>query len=201
MMFMLLSAFTRALAHKLRTPLSVLSNDLSYFKSKLGVEECEASERKCEEIAQILREITSVGGVQLDLKLLTVTELLRALDIQGVCDTDNALRVSIDLERWKVCMGFIQSVLNELSGKQTSCVPKLTTKLDFTWDLEVPESPASDLDLPAELDSLTEFVNVYCASDSPFPPLVDAIVWGHAGRISVRCTRSVHVELSLLYCE
>ena len=52
-----LRALTQALAHRFRTPLSVISNDLTYFKSSFKSEEFDRGIRRCRELSELLSYI------------------------------------------------------------------------------------------------------------------------------------------------
>lgn len=56
----LFSILMQGLAHQLRTPLSVISNDLSYFKTKLGDGDCVRSAAKVREISNILKDLALI---------------------------------------------------------------------------------------------------------------------------------------------
>lgn len=53
-----LEGFARVLSHKLRTPLSVIQNDLSYLQSIVPEGECRRSLDKCRQIVDLLRDST-----------------------------------------------------------------------------------------------------------------------------------------------
>lgn len=52
-------AFTQALAHRLRTPLSVISNDLVFYKSNFKSEEFDRDIRRCKELSDLLSYVAS----------------------------------------------------------------------------------------------------------------------------------------------
>ncbi len=56
----LLTAFIDALCHRIRTPLSVVSNDLAFFETLLGQSEIERSKRRLDEIKSILLECSQI---------------------------------------------------------------------------------------------------------------------------------------------
>ncbi len=53
-----LEGFARVLSHKLRTPLSVIQNDLTYIQTLVAEGECRRSLYKCRQIVDLLREIS-----------------------------------------------------------------------------------------------------------------------------------------------
>jgi len=55
-----MTEFIDALCHKIRTPLSVISNDLSFFETLLGSAEIDRSIRRVEEIKSILSDCSQV---------------------------------------------------------------------------------------------------------------------------------------------
>ena len=67
-----LRALTQALAHRFRTPLSVISNDLTFCKSTFKSEEFDRSIRRCKELSEQLSYIASFfaerdDGAKIDL--------------------------------------------------------------------------------------------------------------------------------------
>jgi len=54
-----LRAFAHALAHSLRTPLSVIANDLAYFKSTSKSDEFDRGIRRCRELSEQLSYVCS----------------------------------------------------------------------------------------------------------------------------------------------
>jgi len=56
----IMTEFIDALCHKIRTPLSVISNDLSFFETLLGSAEIDRSIRRVEEIKSILSDCSQV---------------------------------------------------------------------------------------------------------------------------------------------
>jgi len=58
---MLLRAYSQALSHQLRSPLSVISNDLNYFKKKEQCLDYDRALRKCAEISDLLSEAGCSG--------------------------------------------------------------------------------------------------------------------------------------------
>src|SRR4051812_47237557 len=58
----LLAAFSRALGHQLRTPLSVISNELAYLGSAHPGEDISRAVERCKSITGILQNINVPGG-------------------------------------------------------------------------------------------------------------------------------------------
>jgi signal transduction histidine kinase len=55
-----------ALCHKIRTPLSVISNDLVFYEPILGADEIQRSKRKIEEIKIILKECSEIVNLKVE---------------------------------------------------------------------------------------------------------------------------------------
>ncbi len=60
------ASLIEALCHKIRTPLSVISNDLVFYESTLGADEIQRSKRKVEEIKNILKECSEIVNLKVD---------------------------------------------------------------------------------------------------------------------------------------
>ena len=80
----LLRAFTQSLAHRVRTPLSVISNDFSYFKSLIDPEECERGLRRVKEISTILDEVSAPFELNLDDEDYVLTSMAQLLSQTGI---------------------------------------------------------------------------------------------------------------------
>lgn len=68
--------FIRAVNHSIRTPLSVVSNELFYFKSLLPAQEIERAEARCAEIAGILDRTKFCGTTELCFEEVPASELI-----------------------------------------------------------------------------------------------------------------------------
>lgn len=67
----------RALAHQLRTPLAVVSNDLFYFQTLLPENECERSQQRCRQISELVQSVCEPFASPLSLEKVLLTPLLR----------------------------------------------------------------------------------------------------------------------------
>lgn len=76
----LVTALLQALAHKIRTPLSVISNDLNYFATLIDPDECSRSKRRCHEIDQILRDVVTCSKAASQRPNCTASVLLEHLE-------------------------------------------------------------------------------------------------------------------------
>ena len=86
--YILLEGFARVLSHKLRGPLSVIQNDLTYLQSLVPQGECTRSLERCRQITNLLREnlpsaFLSGSGIDDALrKLLAMVERLLPENIE-----------------------------------------------------------------------------------------------------------------------
>lgn len=63
--------YLRTLAHDIRTPLSIISNDLSYLSSLVGDSETKRPIDKCRQISELLNQrITQLEGKGIDQLML-----------------------------------------------------------------------------------------------------------------------------------
>ena len=75
------SLLQRSLGHAIRTPLSVISNELQYLSAQFGEEECSRALLKCGEISDILGRLN--GRLRCGPEPLPLKEIISAFQAQG----------------------------------------------------------------------------------------------------------------------
>jgi signal transduction histidine kinase len=159
----LLQTFVRVLAHRVRTPLSVILNDLSYLSSQHPPEEFERAVRRCREIAQILESIPQQVLSPANLAL----DEASALIIEG-----GSLSAHHPLEwSFRSIGDLFRSIVPECGVVKTpqgiSLTPDLPTIREVT------------------LTSLTEFVDNVLHRDVLAAPMIDALLSHYGWHIRV----------------
>lgn len=84
------SLLQRSLAHAIRTPLSVVSNELQYLSSQYGEEDCSRALVKCGEISDILGRFNArlrCGPEPLPLKEIIAAFQVQGFSVQGQVDS------------------------------------------------------------------------------------------------------------------
>ncbi|NLF24169.1 MAG: hypothetical protein GX589_00725 [Deltaproteobacteria bacterium] len=200
----LLSCLIRGLTHRLRTPLAVISNDLSYFKTVLPAEECERSQLRCREVAAALKDISACSVRTLKLEDLSIERLLvesacaQQIAVTWECERDLRVRADSGLLiaalRWFFEGWGALGRAGLASPKNTGC--RVTRCLEFQA-LSVSLQAESHLE-PGEREyhTLAAFYDECPDLDQYTSALVDAIVWAHSGQVNVRV--GPLLELSIL---
>ena len=118
-----LSIFAQGLFHRLRTPLSVISNELTYLARQAGEENCALAVKHCAEISRILREIDSTLRHKPGMKSTSLEELLSSVGVRSSSKTARAA-VNCDLEAFATAFRavteklFSQSPLQAIVGSE-----------------------------------------------------------------------------------
>lgn len=99
-----LSSLLRALNHSLRTPLSTLTNDISYFGSKLGEDEVGSSKRAISNITSQLNTLSELLLLDEKPEKITGFEFVKRaksdLGLQGeisLCDLTSKLEIKLPM--------------------------------------------------------------------------------------------------------
>lgn len=163
----LMTSLVRVLSHQIRTPLSVISNDLTYFKSLISPDECQRGIDKCRQISDFFKP---------------AEQLLAISDEQARFDLSDVVRKTLN------------SALDERPGFEVCGNPALLMKA-FTWieQLFKPRKVSiiaeqrqivfEQLGLKTAASNLifTSVTQAYfsqASDDSILPMLVDAILLG-----------------------
>lgn len=109
--------FIRALNHRLRTPLSVISNDLYYLRTVAAGSEIERSMTRVQEMKSILNSVSLCGTRPLEFEEASFEELARgAADSSGtVVRMSSSALVRVDRERIVLALTLVLEMLRPLS--------------------------------------------------------------------------------------
>lgn len=169
--FIILATLARSLAHKLRTPLSVVTNDLSTFKMLLenSAEDVDRSMRRCNEISDILRSLTNIGKAELNFQKINLKEFSdqNKLGIKNISLTDF---ISLDSTRFNFAIQQLDTIFPD--AEKVFQVNNDQLELNYTYLLK--HAPKSSNYL-----CLSEFFQAGLGSDIIMPSLIDAILIAH----------------------
>ena len=166
-----LQAIMRALSHSVRTPLSVVQNDLSYFstvKDPLPPSEFARGIERCRQISELLRSATPAP-----------LEPVQACTVPG-----HNLKVLAHPEKLSWSLAQIETLANE------TCSLKLTTTANSKkdWVYLTLTGTWKTTENLGEWDSLTGYFSEVRGLDKLSPPLIDAYVWAIGGSILLTTT-------------
>lgn len=198
----ILSGFIRALNHRLRTPLSVVSNDLEALRAQLPSEEYERMRRKISQISELLRSVQRFSGAltldsSVDLAQLVrsvaeeraVGAVLGNIDPARVQGSESLVRVALDgvLELLQSLPG---AALLSIKVLRDADAARLTISFEATAGTVMQSAPSS-------YDGLTEYFNETLDLDALSPPCIDSILAAHRATVSVTSGDTLRVLISL----
>ena len=183
-MLRFLAAFANGLSHKMRTPLSVISNDLSYFETKIDPSECERSKRRCRELSELLKEL-SLSNIEtqtsLDCQILVETLTTRGA---GVAGSPSCTLTSLG-DSLLHAFVLLDEFLAELDdGRRYSFSLK-----GSTLSISVPvgtEPPADTI----QTATLTEYLQEKIGVNSHIPPYVETIFLAHGIKTKLNANKN-----------
>lgn len=168
----LFASFLHGFSHTIRTPLSVINNDLAYFETLVGAAECTRSQRRCREIAELLDtiHISHIG----EPKRISINSLIQTLNAHGIpvppakpnrlvlCYPDTLTHGL----RLLVC--FL---------RETFQITKYTAEeSDVSFLLQTLLPPSSSMSFP---QSLSSYLARQQGTSSPVPAFVETIFLAH----------------------
>lgn len=191
----ILRALTRALAHKLRSPLSVVSNDLQFLKSKLPDAEIERSQRKLKEISDILEKLESVTARPIERRAIAVRTLCQHCIPEALASLQNgSAQIDVDLEVChlafdqlrQLCAGLkVNPIFTAALSEHEFCVQALLTPLSGNISA-----------LSGRIfNSLALALNLELALDFLEPPLIDSLFWAQGCNMRIVCEEGLNLEL------
>lgn len=177
----LLAAFTRALAHRIRTPLAVISNELSFLAAENPQGTAVASART-KEITDILRSacrISVTGGCR---ERVPLTALFNKLppDGEGVC-------IEGEIALLKVAFDSLQEVLARYAAAPTPLEIAVHAKQSEPLQIVLRADWHTGAAAIEPCASVSEFISERLGLDSIEAPLFDAIMHAHGAQTVVSC--------------
>ncbi|NMC62950.1 MAG: hypothetical protein GYA55_07250 [SAR324 cluster bacterium] len=202
----MLQGFMLVLNHKLRSPLSIIQNDLSFLETTLNNNECKRSLDKCSLISSILKEacpssVDSKSISQIDLKTF-LKSIFNAHPFISVKDKDNfPCFVSTYTELLKLAFLQLASVLKRIMPENIPCIfeiervdnheplVKLSIKAPLRSESEIEASFAS---------SLTDFFCIKAGCDFIEIPLCDCIFWANGFKEELNLKKDAELGIEII---
>ena len=197
--FDLINAFTRALSHRIRTPLSVISNDLFCFQSRLGQEECSRSVARCRDIASVLTDACAAGQEPLLLEVLRLGEILKEVfdgRLNGLAGFA-AVAVRGDRKRLKFALQAVRDLGGEEGWEEQIC---RIEKSRGEWVIELSNALMVERQHQGLFHALSHYFNQELGSDSFLPIVADCILMAHAIKVRLNASETLQIELSGKIC-
>lgn len=170
--YLLVSHLLKALSHKIRTPLSVISNDLHFISSTYPQADSGRAREKVDDIAEILSE---------SIRLLSKPSIIETFDIAEIFkDIGVKSEVSERIRSDKLLLGQALSTLKTpfpYTVQGSAQFGALTT-VELQGNLTAPEG--------FEFSLFTQLFNELLQHQTTLPPIIDALF--DASRVAVHGT-------------
>ena len=182
----ILQGFARVLGHKIRTPLSVIQNDLSYFQAFLPDNECKRSLEKCAVICDLLKEACPGNVEDLISEDLDLAALLCSFQESFsflLLDDRRKIQASLvaNAELLHLAFRSLFSILKRIIPEGTGCSVVIDDREDIESlqiSVSFPLRPESEIEASSS-SSLSDFFCLKAGCDFLEAPLCDALFWSH----------------------
>ena len=189
---LLLSSLFHTLSHKIRTPLSVISNELACVDPALA--EVSRSRRRCLEIVDILDSVPAAALSSPSFEDVPFAEL----DIR----TSTAQTILIRADRKLLPLAF--QLFEALCAELFRAKPAFATMIQIDPDsnnssllLRVAINHAPYRPASRRYRSLTDYLCNTLNLDVPTAPFIDAILWAHGVQIEIVASSSTTFSFTL----
>jgi len=197
-----INALVNCLSHKIRTPLSVISNELNVVKLSLETDDCDRAIERCRDISAILKNLSNPFSSTAKEEEFQLKEILPDCPGQRLQSLQE-LTLHGDKRQLTLALDYLYQLLKGLPGANRdniTCSLENMNESKKAWPEIVFSTPPHPLFLDAECeertDSLTEFFSYKLDIGSTAAPVADAILWAHGCDIVVVSKEELKVHLS-----
>lgn len=177
----------RGLAHDIRTPLSVISNELSYLSSE---ERPLRGLARCREIAELLRRLQAPRLAALEpLELEACLAQLELTAPPGCA----GLRLAADPEMLRYCLSLIALLMPAARPELALDAARTRITLRYTEPL-APEAHRC----ARRAASFTDYFCRQCDLDRAAPPLIDAVLDVHRAEIEIEAQTELSAAIGFM---
>jgi len=184
-------SLARALAHKIRTPLSIIQNELSYLASLLPAGECERAFDACRSISQILALQAPFPAGNFETIEVTLGAFIDYSKINFEISNVKLreFKLKINQELFIKSLSIIQNIIDTVKPpSQTSTLPFITEsddRLNFEVNWKLLLSGDYALGSSSTLDTFSELFCIILHHDYVELPFADAVLLAHGCKISI----------------
>lgn len=180
-----MDALVKALSHRVRTPLSVISNDLNYYKTVYAQEDFLRGIARCREITDTLKLINCLGGGELVMEELSLEECfdkafsrLKGRELSWRLHVDPGEILRADRQRFSEALALLLGIIANqdslsVSGKIIIELGHGRLNIGFAFDKALIDQQIGPI------NSLTAFFSQYLGCDLVEAPLIDAVFLAH----------------------
>ena len=170
---LLLAAFSRALAHKVRTPLAVISNELS-FLSATDPESAATAATRAAEISKILKSACRVTSAKVHRESVLLASLLGPLP-----ESLEGATVRGDPTLFAIAFEGLREIFNRYGEAAGSLVVQGEQRDNELVRLTITGRWRQNVGIPEQFFSLSELIAERLALDSIEAPIFDAVMRAH----------------------
>jgi len=194
-----LHALIGCMSHKIRTPLSVISNELNVVKLSGDTTDCDRAIERCKEIAAILKNLSAAISLSEEEEDFPVQELLPAWS--GELESSSKIIIRGHRGQLTLAFNYLRQLLLLIPGASDETVTCSSVKMDtqgnILMQLSAPAHPLFfDSKTEEKATSLTEFFTHKLDIDSTAAPLADAMLWAHGCDIVITSGKELEVALN-----
>lgn len=198
---LLVSTLARALSHRLRTPLSVISNDLAYLKRFMPPDEEFYSPEKCREISAILKNLSTIGDADLKSTPTSYQQIEnQLLEHYKITAPSSAASINCDLQRVILALKMLADLINNDPNTQSKAQLSLLKSDTESYIKILSSFKLSSTPQPDSYNSFSLFFNTNTNSDSILPAMIDTIIWAHGWESKIRYSDGV-LMADICICE
>lgn len=198
---LLITALLRSLGHELRTPLSVISNELYNLSFQVPKSEISLAQTRCLEIGDRLKQICDVSLEQLKVEQLDIGSFLPKLLARyfGLTnlELDLSLKVRLSLLEFSQALECLASLLN-LRSATFACTYMVQQQEDHIY-IQGKKSEFTKYAIANKcFDSLTAYSLEFCSQHTQEAVIADAVFLWHGIAISIAIVgRALNFEMQL----
>ncbi|MCB0317287.1 MAG: hypothetical protein KDD56_00920 [Bdellovibrionales bacterium] len=182
-------AFIQSLAHKIRTPLSIIYNELSTLEDSLQREVFELTTKQCKSIADILKEVSDLQFKNQNLQNLNLQNLLSEFFPVIVASVDN---IKIIADPYLLKSTFKN--LSQVFGKQSNV--KLDANSNSFLVTIISENEISSK-YPGTYSSLSEYFYNKCGVTNLSVAIADIGLLRIADKLILKADDTLKLEIIL----
>jgi hypothetical protein len=178
----ILSALSHALSHQIRTPLSVISNDLFYLQSLVPEGECARALKRCQEISAVLQ------SVALQEELFESPAAISAREAFGLFSSEEQRGADkILVQASPAILELLGKSLKELLALLGTEAARFSLRSADSWAVLTFSQAVSADFAEGAFASFTRYFSGHAALDAVQPMLLDAMTGHLKGTVKVCC--------------
>lgn len=179
----LIGYLIRSMSHQIRTPLSIVSNELSCIKSTSLVEGCDLAIKKCQQISAILSKTAQLSATT------NIEDEFNLSDLDQFSDKEE-IKVAACERDIKILFLLLSEILD------TPSYSVIIQQEDAA--IKITSNATNNIGVSQKYSLLTDY---YCAtlqSDLIEPPLIDALIVSLKGETIVSPISETQLEINLI---